>query len=169
MPEDVNHQLESVLKMPLPQDAYKVLEDPVQELIAETTKALADEIRSCTLELSQLEPTSKQYLTVAHVRQSSFEMYRRISGIEGAEEQASAVTKALVKVEAALEKDQRSHEGRMKRAREEALAGLISDVNPRELAEHIDQQDAVDAERGIKRPKESPLMKIAREHANKEK
>lgn len=162
---DPTEELEAVLRMPRPQDAYKGLEIEVQNVLIEVQEALAIEMKECTEALKGLDPTSREYLSVMHIRASALEQYRKVSGAEGAEEQASTLSKALIKVEASLEKERRARKEQTSQERQNVLSGLISGSNPAELAEHINQQDAVNAERGVKSSKDSPLMALARKHA----
>ncbi|MDF1853275.1 MAG: hypothetical protein P1U85_20730 [Verrucomicrobiales bacterium] len=161
----MSEELEAVLRMPRPEAAYENLPQETQDVLKDVQNALAEEMRECTEALKALDPVSREYLSVCHIRASALEQFRKISGAEGAEEQAAALGKALIKVEAKLEENRRALLEERALEKKQAMTGFITSTNPAELAEHIAQQDAVDAERGIKKDKESPLMRVARKHA----
>ena len=163
----IQKQAEEIFNLPRPQDTYKILPEETQVLIRETLLGLQAEIRSHNRELEILDAGTKEYLAISHLRSSCFLLFMQISGANSAEEQHSAVTKAVLKLEVHSEKDRRSHEAAMKRIRDEALAGLVESTSPAEMRSHIQQQDAVDRENGVVREEESPFKLLARKHAEK--
>ncbi len=167
--ESIESQSEEIFKLPRPQDTYKNLPEEIQDVIAETLVALQREIGEHNASLKVMDPGTKEYLAISHLRSSAFTLFMQISGANSAEEQQSAVTKAIVHIEKKSETDRRQHEAAMKRLRAETMAGLVDTTSPAELQEHIAQQDAVDKENGVERGEESPFKVLARKRAAKSK
>lgn len=115
------HDISMVIRTPAPKSHRQKLAQPVQDLLEDTEEALRGEIRKCIRIMTQLLPTSDGYDTVA-VRLAGFlRDYMRVSGADEAEAEAKEVRKAIIGVEAFMERQLRQQNLSGERERKAAL------------------------------------------------
>lgn len=126
LPDVPIHNISTVIRTPAPKSHREKLPRPTQEVLEETEEALRGEIKKCLRTLTQLQVTSEGYDAIA-VRLAGFlRDYMKISGADEAEHEAKEVRKAIIGVEAFVEKQMRQfalagEKEKLKRAEERHL------------------------------------------------